>query len=73
MTAENKEFKVHLLNESGIEKAKKMALLYDNLLSELLKMIGEPSRELSIVKTKLEEASFFSKKCMAMKEENQIK
>lgn len=72
MTVENTEFKVHLLNEDGIKKAKKLALMYDQFLTKLLKTIGGPSRELSIVKTKLEEASFFSKKCMASKEENQL-
>lgn len=66
----NPEFQVHLLNEEGIAKANNLASLFDGLLNEL-KGIVPPSRELSIVKTKLEEACFFAKKGIANDASNQ--
>ncbi len=61
----NKEFQVHILNEGGIAKAQKLAALFDNLLNELVAINPTTSREMSLVRTKLEEASFFAKKAMA--------
>ena len=66
----NKEFAVHILNEKGIGKAKEIALAFDNLLNHLNDLCPE-SREFSICKTKLEEASFFAKKSMAADFNNQ--
>ena len=66
----NTEFKVHLLNQNGINKAKNIASVFDECLNELKQMCPE-GREFSIVKTKLEEASFFAKKSMAKDSENQ--
>lgn len=68
-------FQVHMLNDVGKEKALKIALAFDNLLSTLAPLCNaDPSipsnREFSIVKTKLEEASFFAKKAMANNPEN---
>ena len=60
----NKEFQVHILNDSGITTAKLIAALFDDLLEALKSNISE-GRELSIVKTKLEEACFFAKKGIA--------
>ncbi len=81
----NTEFAVHILNEDGIKKAKMIAAVFDDALEELKTLclrsssaggITLPShflngREFAIVKTKLEEASFFAKKAMAMLPENQ--
>ncbi len=64
------EFAVHLLNEDGIKKANQIAVLFDNFLTDL-ETLCMPCRELSIVKTKLEEASFFAKKSMAINLDNQ--
>lgn len=61
----NPEFEVHLLNEGGIRRAKEIALAFDGLLNHLKDLCPE-GRELAIVKTKLEEASFFAKKSMAI-------
>ena len=66
----NKEFQVHLLNDAGIEKAQKIAADFDTLLESIKSYLPE-SRELSIVKTKLEEASFFAKKGMSNDASNQ--
>ncbi len=68
----NSEFKVHKLNENGLENARVIAGAFDDLLHALRVIIPE-GRELSIVRTKLEEACFFAKKAMAMHPENQIK
>ena len=67
----HKEFEVHILNPAGIAKAKEIASAFDALLTILDQLCPE-SREFSIAKTKLEEASFFCKKAMAKKEENQL-
>ncbi len=61
----NKEFEVHMLNETGRVKARSIATVFDGLL-DCLKEICPEGREFSICKTKLEEASFFAKKSMAM-------
>lgn len=69
----NKEFQVHLLNEQGIQKAKDMAQKFSDLLDWIQNPdICEQGRELAIVKTKLEEASFFAKKAMAINPINQL-
>jgi hypothetical protein len=67
---EHPEFKVHILNDDGIQKAKDIAALFNELLTKIGKLCP-PGREFSIVKTKLEEASFFAKKSMAQFEVNQ--
>lgn len=67
----NALFAVHKLNEDGMTKAKKIAYAFDNCLTEL-ESVCPSGRELSIVKTKLEEAAFFAKKAMATAPENQI-
>lgn len=66
------EFKVHILNPAGIEKAKALAVQFDDFLTELEKVIPQ-GRYLSIVKTKLEESCFFAKKGIAEDLENQVK
>jgi hypothetical protein len=65
-----KEFQVHLLNEEGINSAKMLAEKF-SLLLQYVRKISEPGRELALVATKLEEASFFAKKAMAQTKENQ--
>lgn len=66
----HQEFKVHLLNDDGIAKAKELAEKFDSLL-DWVEGIAQPGRELSLVKTKLEEASFFAKKSMAINSQYQ--
>jgi hypothetical protein len=67
----HREFEVHLLNEQGIEKAKALAVAFDELLTKLEPLMPLSSRYTSLVCTKLEEASFFAKKAMAILPENQ--
>jgi hypothetical protein len=66
----NKEFEVHILNEVGIEKANKLAEIFDRALTEV-GIIVPPGRHFALVATKMEEASFFAKKGMACRPENQ--
>lgn len=61
----NKEFQVHMLTAEGKSKAATIANAFDTLLSTLIAIMPEPSREMSLARTKLEEASFFAKKAMA--------
>lgn len=70
-TVNNPEFEVHLLNEQGIEKARTLASLFDSLLDAVVAINPDKSREMHLVRTKLEEASFFAKKAMANQPENQ--
>lgn len=77
----NKEFEVHILNAQGIAKAKALAARFDELLDDLTgaNTVGGftalasrfPSREMSLVRTHLELASFYAKKAMANDKENQ--
>ena len=67
----NKEFESKRLNPSGIAKAGELALAFDALLENLKTMCPE-SREFSIAKTKLEEASFFAKKALCNNVDFQI-
>ena len=65
-------FEVHRLNIEGMDKAHEIARAFKTLLHDLENIVGAPaSREMSIVKTKLQEASFFAKRAMAQKPENQ--
>lgn len=64
------EFAFHKLNQDGQNKAQEIALLFSHLLVQLNPLCIE-GRELSICKTKLEEACFFAKKSMAINLINQ--
>lgn len=66
------EFKVHRLNADGLAKAEKLAEVFDTCLG-MVKMIlnSVPSREQSLVVTKLQEASYWAKRAMAMQPGNQ--
>ncbi len=69
----NKEFAVHMLNDTGKKKATQIAEAFDLLLNTLApadaptsdQVLCPQGRELALVKTKLEEAAFFAKKAMA--------
>ncbi len=65
------EFAVHKLNENGKMKAGIIANSFSELLDTLEAWAGKDGREMSIVRTKLEEASFFAKKAMAIQPDNQ--
>jgi len=69
------EFQVHLLNDIGIDRAKGVGELFSEFLDKLESFIPQtPSqngREMALVKTKLQEASFFAKRAIAVLPENQ--
>lgn len=62
-----KEFQVHMLNEQGKIKAVDLANLFAHCLDEVEKICGEEGREMALVRTHMELASFYSKKAMAPK------
>ena len=66
----NKEFTTQSLNEKGIEVVNGVRGLFNELLNEL-EQYCPPSREFSIVRTKLEEACFFAVKSACSVRENQ--
>lgn len=65
------EFRVHLLNEQGIQKANSVALIFTETLDQLEDLCGIDGRAMEIVRTKLEEAAFFAKRALASRSENQ--
>lgn len=66
------EFASHKLNTEGLGKVSDVRASFTRLLEEL-ELVCPASREFSIVKTKLEEASFFAVKAISANEENQEK
>lgn len=70
MNIKNSEFKVHKLNEKGVQECGHVSSLFDEIMTRLSD-VCIASREFSLVKTKLEEACFFAKKNVCMKPENQ--
>lgn len=69
------EFQVHVLNNIGINRAKGVGELFSEFLDKLESFIPQtPSQnghEMALVKTKLQEASFFAKRAIAVLPENQ--
>lgn len=66
------EFAVHLLNPQGVDKAISLANAFSAFLTRVEELSGTDGREMSIVRTKLEEASFFAKKALAVRPGNQL-
>lgn len=72
MTTIRKEFAVHMLNEQGKDKAALIAEGFTRCLNLLEDVCGTDGCEMSIVRTKLEEASHYAKRSMAQRPENQM-
>jgi hypothetical protein len=68
----NKEFEVHMLNDTGKLRAAEIAIAFDECLQKLLVINPSTTREMSLVRTKLEEACFFAKKAMAQQPQNTL-
>jgi hypothetical protein len=64
------EFQVHRLNAAGMAKAQLLGEVFSEALNQIDKIVPD-GRELSLVKTKLQEASFFAKRAIAMHPFNQ--
>jgi hypothetical protein len=65
------EFATHILNEAGKHKAREIGMEMTLCLDRLEAICGKEGREMSLVRTKLEEAGFFAKKAVACRPENQ--
>lgn len=66
------EFKVHILNDRGIEKATHLAESFSQFLTFMEEnLCGGEGREMAIVRTKLQEASFYAKRALAQRPEYQ--
>lgn len=68
----SKLFKVHILNELGLEKAKELANHFEDVL-EYVEDVAESGRELSLFKTHLEQACFYAKKAICLTDKYQKK
>ena len=64
------EFQVHMLNDDGIAKANGLAEIFSSTLDAIEKLVP-PGRERALVVTKLQEASFFAKRGIAIDPANQ--
>ena len=64
-------FQYHALNETGKKEVEWISVWFSDLLGSL-EAICPAGRELSIVKTKLEEAAFFAKKSVSMLSDRQV-
>ncbi len=62
----NKEFANHVLNDHGVARSGDITHAFDTLLNTLLHINPDASREMSLVRTKLEEASFYARKALAL-------
>lgn len=60
----NKEFSTTKVTPEGVQKINQSRTIFDNALEEL-KAICPEGREFALVKTKLEEASFFAVKAIS--------
>lgn len=65
------EFKVHRLNDEGMKKAEGLAEDFSEFLDRIEQTCGKEGREMAIVRTKLQEASFQAKRAIAQRPENQ--
>lgn len=73
-TMPRKEFNVHVLNEEGQKKAADVGEVFSDALTKIEAIIGDDvgvKRELALVITKLQEASFFAKRAVALQPSNQ--
>lgn len=60
----NKEFQVHMPNKQGQDNAKEIAAAFDVCLNRLMELCPL-GREMSLVRTKMEEACFFAQRAMS--------
>ena len=65
------EFKVHLLNEQGLKLASDLGDVFSKALTEIEALLPA-GRERALVITKLQEASFFAKRGIALDPKNQV-
>jgi hypothetical protein len=66
----NDDFKVHVLNEDGLRIANDIAVQFQLLLDRMEEVMS-PSRELSLVRTHLQDACFWAKRGIAIDPKHQ--
>ncbi len=64
------EFMVHMLNDQGVAAARALGEAFSQLL-EAVEAVVPAGRERSLVVTKLQEASFFAKRAVALEPNHQ--
>lgn len=64
-------FRAHAVNAHGLSQARKLAELFSEMLSSIEEISGTEGREITIIRTKLEEACFFAMRAMASQASNQ--
>jgi len=69
MTKTRDEFKVHLLNPTGIAKATELSDIFSDALTRIESLVPA-GRERALVVTKLQEACFFAKRGIALDSAN---
>jgi hypothetical protein len=65
------EFTSHQLNDLGLARCQNISVAFDTLLKVIEAAVPE-SRQLSIVITKLEEACFYARKGVSLRQEYQV-
>lgn len=65
------EFRVHLLNDLGIDAAKEIGEVFSEALDKIERLVPK-GRPLSLVVTKLQEASYWAKRGIAELPANQL-
>jgi hypothetical protein len=65
------EFAVHILNAEGLAKARILGAQFSDFLDAIEAHIGKDGREMALVRTKLQEASYFAKRALAVQPANQ--
>lgn len=65
------EFKTHQLNEAGMAKAEEIGATFTAALDKLEAICGKDGREMALVRTHLQDASFYAKRAVAVRPENQ--
>lgn len=71
-TTTRSEFKSRRLNEIGEVAAAEVAQAFSDFLDAIEALCGADGREMAIVRTKLQEASFFAKRALVERPENQV-
>lgn len=70
MNSMRTEFQVHILNEAGVVKATALGEIFSTALDQIEALVPA-GRERALVVTKLQEASFFAKRGIAVNPDNQ--
>lgn len=65
------EFRTHNLNDAGAEKTEEIRKAFSELLANVERIVPAPSRERSLVATKLQEACMFAVRAVSVLPENQ--